>query len=141
MLRFFRRRAVHDEVIGMLFGNIDGQIDAAICHHAQGLGSISRSFYVHDYVLGMVLAAVKDRRLSLRDARLGFIDYFECRFGLTRQAAARCFKASSKHHAQDPGGQGFVDGLADAAALLASQESEDRMRRRFAFHTGIEAVL
>lgn len=131
---FFRRRAKHAQVTASLFDTLSSQIDEIVEETRRGFVPLARSFYLHDYALGLLLAAVKAGKLSQREARLGFIDFFENKFGLTRAAAASCFKASQKHYAQNPEGQGFADGLADATLLMTMQAAEGWLRRRFAFH-------
>lgn len=132
MLRFFRKRSRRTEVTSLLFHYMDRQIEATAGTGGISLLDISRSFLVHDYAFGLVLAAARAGKLDMSAARLGFIDYFETRFGISHAAAASCFKASQTHYAENPLDRGFVDGLVDAASVLTLQAGECRLQKRLA---------
>lgn len=138
MLRFLTKRPRYTEVTSLLFHYVDRQIDAIAENGRVPLAEICRSFYVHDYALGLLLAAARAGKLDMFAARLGFIDYFEKRFGISRTAAASCFKASQTHYAENPLDEGFVDGLVDAASVLALRAGERRLQKRLALDAGLD---
>jgi len=134
MFRFFRRRAADSDVVARLFGLMDEQVEAVINDHGFAPARMAQSFYLHDYAFGLLRAAIRAGLLGKRDARRRFADYFTEKFGLSRAAALSCFKASGDQYAQQPGGAGFADGLADAAALMSSRIPAAHLRRNFMLH-------
>jgi hypothetical protein len=133
MLGFFRKRTKRAEFGDALFAHIREQVDELAEVH--GLERIARSFYLHDYIYGVLFATREAAALSRRDMKRGFVDFFEECFGYPRIAGASCYKAAARHRIDNPAGQGFVDGYADGAALVEGREAEGWLRRRFADET------
>jgi hypothetical protein len=133
MFGFFRRRrsAEAEAVAALLFAHVEAQLRESGQLDGNPVSPVARSFWLHDYMTGLVTAAEQAGRLRRSEGRRAFTSFMENVIGMPPSAARSCYATSRGHCRSNPKEEAFLEGIADAEALLAGHKPQPSIARRF----------
>ena len=133
MFGFFRRRRSADAeaVAALLFAHVEGQLRESGQLGASPVSPVARSFWLHDYITGLVAAAEQAGRLRRSAGRSAFTAFMVDVLGMPPSAARSCYATSRGHCRSNPKEEAFLEGIADGEALLAGRKPQPSITQRF----------
>ncbi|MEP5928977.1 MAG: hypothetical protein ABJ325_16140 [Nitratireductor sp.] len=132
MFGFFRRRsAAADAEAARLFAHVKRQLRASGQLDSGAVSPAAKSFWVHDYMMGLTIEAERAGRLRRTDSRRAFVDFMVNVMGLPLSAAQCCYATSRGHCRPNPKNEASLAGIADAEALLSGAIAQTPLLAQF----------
>ncbi len=140
MFGFFRRRRSADveAVAALLFAHVEGQLRESGQLGVNPVSPVARSFWLHDYMTGLVAAAERAGRLRRSDGRRAFTGFMVDVVGMPPSAAQSSYSASRSYCHSNPKEEAFLEGIADGEALLSGQKPQPSIALRFSAPHSVE---
>ena len=132
MICFFRRRSAEAGAIaGLLFGHVEEQLHASGQLRGPAVPPVAMSFWLHDYMMGLITGADRAGRLRAADGREAFVRFMMTALHLKQASARSCYATSRSHCRSNPREAAFLRGLEDAEALLSGGAARQSLLAQF----------
>jgi hypothetical protein len=141
MLSFLRRRSAKaNAAAALLFTHVEMQLREIGQLDDNSVSPAAQSFWLHDYMTGLVTAAKREGHMGRAEGRRAFTEFMVKVMGVPPSAAQSCYATSRGHCRSNPREEAFLDGIADAEALLSGRRPQQPIIMRFRPQQNVEAA-